>query len=339
MNLQETELIFSTIPNLQGAVIQDLAILKGDSSGRRYSRAILKNSPYKTVIIMELAGEPGPITGGGVTLNQDQTFILIEKYLTENNIPHPKIIADLSQQKILIVEDVGDVALWRLCRDKESNDVKEVIKVLGPDYLFKAYTKAIDVILQKKEALPLNRFKGEQEFLIEAKRFIDFYAIPKGVNEKKIAIIDSGLKDLCISISKHPRVVCHWDFMAWNIHILSDGSASILDFQDMLMAPQLYDLVCLLTDRDTDLDLGQELTDRLLDYFKERAQIKDLNPMYNEILLQRSLRLVGQFAYLSEKKKVNFYKDLIPGCIRRMKQSLRDLPQYADLEKTILDIV
>src|SRR5439155_23517201 len=73
------------------------------------------------------------------------------------------------------------------------------------------------------------------------------------------------LRRLTDNISRHPYVLCHRDYHGQNIHIHSD-KLYLIDYQDLRMGPDTYDLASLLRDRGVARILGEETELELIDY-------------------------------------------------------------------------
>jgi len=264
-----------------------------------------------------------------LSTNQDETFPIVADLFSRNKIPVPKIIVNLKEEKILIVEDVGDVSL-----------VKYVRENLGQKPILEVFKDAIDIIIAIQKipndgSLPFQRYIGENELYLEARRFIDFYAKPLGISDNETKNVEEELFKLSSLIAKHSKVLCHRDFMPWNIHIRGDSSLFVIDFQDAILGSPLHDLVSLLTDRDIDLDLGEPLIQSLKGYFFKSRPIADQELMFNQVLLHRHLRLAGQFSKLAQTKKSEFYASLVPGCIRRSKLVVDKVPGMNEISKVL----
>jgi len=319
VDLNKAQTIFKQVPTLVRVSPIGVVTQKGDASGRKYHRVNLSDGT--SLIIMELASEVGPVAGGGVTLTQDETYLLLEDLYRKNNVPCPKIIAELKPEKILIIEDVGDVSLMRCLNEPKAQDVEAALSSFGEDPLSEAFRRSIDLLVKlqavsKSDHVAFKRFYGAEEYFAESFRFITFFAEPNQCASIVKQKIEQEIRDLCEKVATHPRTLCHRDYMSWNIHLRSDGSPVIIDFQDTLLGSVAYDLATLLTDRDADSDLGPERVGKLFEYGKKVLQLNDTTTMIDEVIAQRNIRLVGQFTRLSNEKSKH-YAAFIPGCLKR----------------------
>src|SRR5438128_1194082 len=73
-------------------------------------------------------------------------------------------------------------------------------------------------------------------------------------------------RKLTDKIQQHPYVLCHRDYHGQNIHILNN-TLFIIDYQDLRMGPDTYDMASLLRDRGVARILGETTEIELLDYY------------------------------------------------------------------------
>lgn len=326
MDINQIKKLFENTPELCSMQVIGSTLLKGDASTRRYTRVLTNNGP---VILMELDDSAGPVSDGGVALIQRETFPQVQNFLRGHGISVPKILADLKDEKKLVVEDIGDVSLGRLVREPQSPDCILVKSKLGVDPIKRAYELAIAEMIRIQKIKPTDHFifqkeLGRSALLMETKRFIEMYAQPQGATTSQIAEFEQDIKNLVDLISEYPKVLSHRDFMPMNLHFKIDGSIVLIDFQDMCMAPQGYDLGSLLTDRDFDLEIGDDLISQLINFAATSFAGVDIKEMYSHCVLQRSLRLIGQFTRLSQTRSP-FYQQFVPGCIARAKKIMDEL--------------
>ena len=64
----------------------------------------------------------------------------------------------------------------------------------------------------------------------------------------------------------------HRDYHAWNLQVDPRGRVRVIDFQDALLGPALYDLASLCTDRDSDRFVDPELEASLVAALRRGAR-------------------------------------------------------------------
>src|SRR6185503_6624824 len=106
----------------------------------------------------------------------------------------------------------------------------------------------------------------------------------------------NSFRKLCTKIAGHPYTLCHRDYHGQNLHVIDDD-LYVIDYQDLRMGPDTYDLASLLRDRGVARILGEEIELDLVDYYARRSGASgDVRGRYFETLLQRSLKILGTFA-------------------------------------------
>jgi aminoglycoside/choline kinase family phosphotransferase len=139
------------------------------------------------------------------------------------------------------------------------------------------------------------------------------------------------LKSLCQKVAQHPYVLCHRDYHGQNIHIMDD-TLYLIDYQDLRMGPDTYDMASLLRDRGVGRILGETAELELLDsYGRLAAAPAGLRRRYFETLLQRSIKILGTFAKQPIVRGRMHYLEFIPPTLESIARCLEELPEYAPL--------
>jgi aminoglycoside/choline kinase family phosphotransferase len=136
---------------------------------------------------------------------------------------------------------------------------------------------------------------------------------------------------LARNVAAHPYVLCHRDFHGQNIHVVGD-EIYLIDFQDLRMGPDTYDLASLLRDRGVARIIGDETELELVDHY---AGGRNVRHRYFETLLQRSIKILGTFSKQPIERGRMHYLDFIPPTIESIRRCLRELPEYAALERLL----
>jgi aminoglycoside/choline kinase family phosphotransferase len=334
--------LLKTSTSLAKAQLAGVQHLAGDASSRRFIRLQLAHPKIKSVILMMLSGDKGPLVSGDNYPSQDQSFIDLARVLRENGLNVPTLFLDASEHGALLVEDMGSLPLWKFTLNQLEADGEQQAMQLGSDYLNVLYRKALEqqkLLAACKEpdnCIALKRHLAFEQYRAEAERFITFYLEPNGVKKPQRQAISEALDYLCESICSHPKTLIHRDFMPWNLFV-KDSEVYVLDFQDALQGSYIYDLVSLIHDRDADFALGQSKCRSIIEIYKQLHPDlpKTFSKHYHEILLQRYFRLAGQFHMLTKKTGNSMYQDWVPGCFRRLSQALK----VTDYMQDALDIL
>lgn len=145
------------------------------------------------------------------------------------------------------------------------------------------------------------------------------------------AALQPVLRKLCDNVATHPYVLCHRDFHGQNIHIEND-TLYLIDYQDLRMGPDTYDLASLLRDRGVGRIIGDAGELELIGYYVELTKAAgDVRRRYFETLLQRSIKILGTFSKQPITRGRMHYLDFIPATLESIRRCLDELPEYAAL--------
>jgi aminoglycoside/choline kinase family phosphotransferase len=115
--------------------------------------------------------------------------------------------------------------------------------------------------------------------------------------------------------------------------MLHDGSLYIIDFQDARMGPDTYDLVSLL--RDSYVDLRPQQVDELIAFFCAlkggTAPDVEFRRRFDLMALQRNLKALGTFGYMTTSRNNTVYIQYIPRTLAYVKTNLAKYPRFERL--------
>jgi N-acetylmuramate 1-kinase len=322
------------------AVVSALVPLTGDASSRRYYRvAIQAPAAPKSIIVMALpAGSSLPLSSEELGVfkesPQELPFLNMHRFLSGIGVRVPRLYGDWSSEGILLLEDLGDTALW------------DRVQGLTEPEVLSWYEKAIDELLTLQIRGTRARDEGciafQQRFDVrlymwEFDHFLE-YGLEKRPGTRVAGTIIEELRNIFSEIAqrldRYPSCLNHRDYHSWNLMVHED-TVAVIDFQDALLAPPQYDLASLLNDRITDSIIQPHLEEDLVSYYlARRAEVDErvinhdeFREIYLLSSLQRDLKVVGRFYYLDLVKCKPGYRKFIPPTVRRLKRNLARLPQ------------
>jgi len=243
----------------------------------------------------------------------------------------PKVIE--CNDAAMLQQDVGDQTLFDLLpRDREEG--------------VRQYKKAITLLVyfQKAGAVDTNPpFTGDF-FFSELEMSREFYVEKlMGVPAEASLELKPLLRKLADNISRHPYVLCHRDFHGQNIHLHND-KLYLIDYQDLRMGPDTYDLASLLRDRGVARILGRETELELIDYYADwrvhgfparsplpHGERRSMRRRYFETLLQRSIKILGTFSRQPLTRGRMWYLDFIPPTLESIRRCIEEVPEYEAL--------
>ncbi len=322
-----------------GPKLSGLTPLAGDASSRRYYRAELSGAPVPTLIVMELAaGSALPLSSEELAIFKDGPkelpFLNVQRFLSAIGVNVPKILGAWEQDGLLLLEDLGDTALW------------DRVQGVADAEVLRWYQKAIDELLKIQLRGTAQRDDSciafQQRFdlklyLWEFEHFIEW-----GLEKRPGAVVGANTIEplrksfaaIAARLDRQTPCLSHRDYHSWNL-MIHDGAVRVIDFQDALLAPAQYDLASLLNDRITDSVIRPPLEARLVDYYLERrSELKkrkisadEFREIYRLSALQRDLKVIGRFYYLDLVKGKPGYMKFVPPTARRLERHLAEIAE------------
>jgi aminoglycoside/choline kinase family phosphotransferase len=262
-----------------------LAPASADASFRRYFRVALAGG--RSYIAMDAPPD-----------NEDcRPFIRVAQLLREAGVHAPRIHAQDLEQGFLLLDDLGRVTyLEALNESNASALMRDAMAALVKWQLatrpgmLPPYDEAL---LRREMALFPEWYVGRHLGV----------ALSVGQRESLEAVCTL----LAQSALAQPAVYVHRDYMPRNL-ILSEPNPGVLDFQDAVIGPVTYDIVCLM--RDAFISWEEErVLDWTVRYWEQArkaslpvaADFADFWRHFEWMGLQRHLKVLGIFARLTHR--------------------------------------
>ncbi|PIR20850.1 MAG: aminoglycoside phosphotransferase [Deltaproteobacteria bacterium CG11_big_fil_rev_8_21_14_0_20_47_16] len=315
----------------EAPTVESITKLHGDASYRTYYRLFLKDG--RSYIVMQLpegkASASEEITNFSGTI-EETPFQNVQRFLKSNAIPVPDIIFFSPDLRMMLLEDCGDTLLYT-----------KVAQTSDTDKLF-WYGKAVDLLstiqaqcgtARPHECIALQRsfdatllnweFAHFIEWAIDARRN---EALPEKVQKECRAITNRITK----AITELPYGFTHRDYQSRNILIQND-SLVVIDFQDALRGPYIYDLVALL--RDSYVTLSADVLQKLIGQY---AALRDMpllevQSAFDLVTVQRKLKDAGRFVYIDRVKGNPNYLEFIPTSLGYARDALNRINDGPEL--------
>ncbi len=328
---------------LQGISVDglELTLLHGDASARRYVRVrggALKKSLVAMLLAPEQARFSEEVMKGPAP--QELPFINLQRYLAGIGVRVPDILHIDESLGVILLEDLGTITLAREIAEHGERAVDvwyaRAIEVLvglqaatarNPNPKCLAYTRAFDFDLMRWE---LDHFR---EYLVEIDRGVQFSTAERSA-------VDAAFDAIARELSNLPRVFVHRDFQSRNLMIVPEGLA-LIDFQDALCGPVMYDLVALL--RDSYVVLSPQRVEDLIDHYRAlcrrvdlpRAEKDDFRRHVDLQTVQRKLKDAGRFVFIDRVKKNPSFLPNIPTSLAYVREALMRLPELSRLQEIL----
>jgi aminoglycoside/choline kinase family phosphotransferase len=248
---------------------------------------------------------------------QDDTarFAHVARHLRNVGLSAPEIFSQAPG--LMLLEDFGD-------------DQFAAVIAQTPAMETRLYQAAVDVLSVLENApLPsgVNTATPRDLAQIIEPVFTD-YLPAFGINAQHVQTDLIGrLADALDAYVPDKAVLVLRDFHAENMIWLPDRKAvkriGLLDFQDALVGPPIYDLVSML--QDARRDVSADCHDATLTHYaaKSGRNMETILPAFHLLGIQRNLRILGIFARLAHRSGKTGYLDLIPRVWAHIQTSLR----------------
>ena len=252
-------------------------------------------------------------------------FLKVSKIL-EKKVTIPKIIKDLREDKVLLIEDFGDTEYSKFSDDRTKR---------------KYYRFAIDAIVKiQKSSFNLPSY-SIKEFLREFNLFFEWYA--PTCNKKLQLKINNLLTNLIKITQGLPKVFVHRDYHINNLFFLNSRDNHFkcgwIDYQDALLGPCVYDIVSLT--QDARVDVSKEIEKFVIEYYLNESPHIDqklFNYSYSVIAIQRHMKVLGIFSRLAKRDGKKKYLSHIPR-VKKMLISNLQKEEFTELHGFLSDLI
>ncbi|MFT5635415.1 MAG: aminoglycoside/choline kinase family phosphotransferase [Cognaticolwellia sp.] len=296
-NLRTTDLLHWLESHFSTQNIK-LIPLTGDAGFRRYFRFDYQNQSYIAV-------------DAPVKLSNNQAFVDVQNILQVVDVNVPNILAADLKNGFLCLSDFGDTVL----ADRLSNENMQ-----------QHYAKAIielNKMLRCKTALVAKLPDYNEQFIHTELAIFSEWLLDKHLgiyltDDEKLDL-NACFEFLVSAIIEQPKVFMHRDYHSRNIMLLDNDKLGIIDFQDAVQGPVIYDLVSLL--RDCYVRWPNELVAPLMENYRQQVQrfipdehiTKEKWQYWFDLTgLQRHIKASGIFARLHHRDHKTGYLADIP---------------------------
>ena len=243
-------------------------------------------------------------------------YTAINKFLRENKILTPKLLAHNYPKGIIIIEDFGDITFHKVLLRKKKK--------------LATYQRLVDLLLKIQRIKPRSKIKNiigkphiinkySNKYLHkESDLFFEWY-LPLFLNKKKVLNIKKKTKKILSllynNLNFSNSCFVHRDYHVQNLMKVGK-KIGVIDSQDALIGNPAYDLVSLID--DVRIKTSKKLKNQIYNYYLKKAfKIYRVNSKkfledFNILSVQRSLKIIGIFSRLFRRDKKNKYLKLIP---------------------------
>jgi len=316
--------------------------LRGDASNRTYYRATLLHEKEKmSYVVMKLADPEAfkaseeKITTSTMTI-QELPYLNVQRHLARCGVAVPEVYCYDTEAGVLLLQDLGDKLLQNVVHGSDRATQQQCYR-MAIDELLKIQIGGSQ--LADGACIVFGRALDLPLLMWEFDHFLE-YGIEQAHHRPMARPDRDEIRGLFLPIAetlaKEPRCLTHRDYHSRNLMVHQDR-IWVLDFQDALMGPCVYDLASLL--RDSYMRLEEDLIDELLEYYLQKKESMDqiqldrslFRRLFDLMSLQRNLKAAGRFVYIHVVKKNDRFLQYIPQTLSYVKQNLGKYPELSRL--------
>jgi aminoglycoside/choline kinase family phosphotransferase len=310
---------------LSKSVSIEFSLLEGRGSDRTFFR--VKWNPKDSAILVHY--NPKRV--------ENTYYADIATFLLEINVPVPRPIRHVPADRLILMEDLGDMDLWSFRKT--------------PWETRQAFYQKTLTIVHRLHSFPKNDFPSDRVRLMEGfgphlyrwerdyfrDHFVrDFCGIELGPSFERE--LEAELSALAERLAGTARCLVHRDLQSQNV-MIRDEEPILIDFQGMRFGSPFYDLGSLLCDPYVDFS-GSEQDGLLSFYYGLNKWDLDWPTFQNTFLeasAQRLMQTLGAYGFLGLKKGLKAFLDHIPAGLRNLNHvasQVASLPRLRELSST-----
>lgn len=231
----------------------------------------------------------------------------------------------------LVIENLGDATFTH---EINQGAPLEELYMLAMDVLIELHKKTVSVFEGRDQFSAYTKDVYFEELSLFLDWYVPFLERPSLSLKKKREFYAAFESAFSFASSDHESVLIHRDFHVDNMIYLKEEEGikkcALLDYQDALMGPRMYDIVSLL--EDARMDIPEKLVTKCLHrYFSAFPHLNPGAGMRNYFVygVQRSIRILGVFTRMAAQGREDYLKHL-PRVRRYIKNGLKQ-PYFSDL--------
>lgn len=307
--------------------------LRGDASTRSYFRVRVATAPdgLPTSVIAMLLPEDAfqSDESGQRPDSQRLPFLEVADLLASKGLPVPSIYVEDLGNRIILLEDLGDVTFEQQLRAAPRTDWPRL------------YGNAVDLLVnlhERCDALPSGSIVSQRSFdrtlldwELDHFRKWGLEALSGPLGDAQAATLREAFGAIVEEIEAMPYGFVHRDYQSKNLMVGPTGALTLIDFQDALLGPRAYDLVALLCDSYVSLDL--ELQESMIDRYAALRRIDPdlLRREFWHVALHRKLKDAGRFIYIDRVRHNSDFLQWYPQSLVYVGRAAAQIPGFEAL--------
>jgi aminoglycoside/choline kinase family phosphotransferase len=291
-------------------------------------------------------------------------FVNVHRYLASLGLPVPDIDLVDMDLGVLLLEDLGDQTFEESVLDLSRQG--DLTSEAQDEAFLDLYREVIDLLVDFQQAVLRSMvdedFGTNDDCIAFGRSFdadllrweLDHYlewgleARLEGEDAERVSArrdeLVAKFDQIVDQLLDVQQTLVLRDYQSRNL-MHKEGAWQIIDFQDALKGPFIYDLVALL--RDSYIELESDAVDTLLGYYIERGEeaalpwCADEDKVYEAFHLQtiqRKLKDAGRFVYIDQVKGNASFLQYYDSSIRYVREALEKVPGWDELAQILSEV-
>ncbi len=261
-------------------------------------------------------------------------FADIAAFLLKINIPVPEIFRHDEAERLVLMEDLGDLDLWSLREAPWQERIILYQKTLAASQRLHSFPERLfpSGRVRLMDAFGPDLYRWERDYFKD--NFVG--ALCRISLESDLgAQLEAELARMAQRLQSYGRSLVHRDLQSQNVMIRGDD-VFLIDFQGMRSGTRFYDLGSLLCDPYVSLPQHERMG--LLSWYYDLSgrdcDWVDFEKMFWEASAQRLMQALGAYGFLGLRKGLREYLAHIPAGLRNLRLAAENAAELPRLLET-----
>lgn len=315
--------------------------LPGHASARVYARIEVSEPPPgkpERMVAMCLPEDAFKSDEGGDELTRERLpFLEMAETFHARGVPAPAILQEDLAHGVILLEDLGNLTLEAHLRQTPREHWGAV------------YGKAVELLAQMHDAcaeLPVDSIAAQRRFDGALLRWeLDHFrewgleCLFGKLSRQASEMLSHAFDRIVAELQAMPFGFVHRDYQSRNLMVKPDGALAVIDFQDALQGPRVYDLVALLC--DSYVALSEALQEELIAQYAAHRGLDEqqITREFWWVSLHRKLKDAGRFVYIDRERGNPDFLQWYPQSLVYVGRALAKLSEMGDLDALLLNTI
>lgn len=310
--------------------------LPGAASARAYYRI---DTGERSLVAMVMPPGQGSEEVSKAEASDELPFLNVHRYLDGLGIRVPRIFRWDEEAQILLLEDLGDRTLELALGAADEGRRERLERYYGAAIDLLATLRAqadaapTEDCVAFRQAFDVELYRWEIEHYLEWGLGARDGVVLRGAEAERVGALADEISERLDGLQ---RGFTHRDYQSRNLMVLPGDELVLIDFQDALQGPYVYDLVALLRDSYVVLPMDfiesmlRRYLGRLVEAGGPRLDPETFLEEFHLQTIQRKLKDAGRFVFLDRVKGNPTFLPYVSPSLAYVKEAMERLPAYAE---------